>query len=216
LIIIIEIVKVGIKNSTGQPYKGHTSIWVTNCLQELHVYLEEVLINVILITGWVNGNLYMATNETLGILPIPGDIRDSSRMALFIDIADSTQKPQKHKFLAEMQGTCKAILPIHTSSEKGLFRTLMENDRHFNPPDGSLPNWNQATRVWNAWADRTDDVWYKVCIFPSLKVFLYSTLLLLAQRPTQSVPLAVAEELRHQGGPLHLLQYSKTTRKPYP
>ena len=166
--------KVGIKNSTGQSYKGHTSIWITNRLQELCVYLEEVLINVIPITGWVNGNLYVATNETLGILPIPGDVRDSSGMAPFVDIADSTKKLPKHKFLAEMQGTHKAILPVHTSSEKGLFRTLMENDRHFNLPDGSLPNWNQATRVWNAWADKTNDVWYKVCIFFSLKVVFIS------------------------------------------
>ena len=97
--------KVRIKNSTGQSYKGHTSIWITNRLQELRVYLEEVLINVIPITGWVNGNLYVATNETLGILPIPGDVRDSSGMAPFVDIADSTEKLPKHKFLAEMQGT---------------------------------------------------------------------------------------------------------------
>lgn len=113
----------------------------------------------------MNGNLYVATKETLGILPIPADIRDLSGMAPFVDITDCAQKPPKHHFLAEMQGTRKAILPIHTSPEKGLFRSLMEKNQHFNPADGSLPNWNQATRVWNAWADKTDDIWYKVRIF---------------------------------------------------
>jgi hypothetical protein len=112
----------------------------------------------------------MATRETLGILPVPGDIRDSSGMAPFVDIADHTEKPPKHHFLAEMQGTRKAILPIHTASEKTLFRTLMESNQYFNPADGSLPNWNAAVKVWNAWADRTEDVWYKV------RFFLYLTL----------------------------------------
>ncbi|KIM37652.1 hypothetical protein M413DRAFT_20280 [Hebeloma cylindrosporum] len=104
----------------------------------------------------------MATRETLGILPVPGDIRDSSGMAPFVDITNRAQKPPKHRFLAKMQGTRKAILPIHTAAEKSLFRTLMESNRYFNPADGSLPNWNEAVRVWNAWADKTEDVWYKL------------------------------------------------------
>ena len=34
-------------------------------------------------------------------------------------------KKQKHRYLAKMQGTPKAILPIHTEAEKQLFKKLM-------------------------------------------------------------------------------------------
>ncbi|KAJ7924309.1 hypothetical protein B0H13DRAFT_1864173 [Mycena leptocephala] len=43
--------QVGTFNSTGQRFKGHYSIWLTNEIQ-------EPLSSPILLTGWVNGNLY--------------------------------------------------------------------------------------------------------------------------------------------------------------
>ena len=46
---------------TGQHYKSHTSIWITNRIQELHAYLSDILQNTLQITGWVNGNLFLPT-----------------------------------------------------------------------------------------------------------------------------------------------------------
>jgi hypothetical protein len=83
----------------GQHYKSHTSIWVTNCIQELHAYLSEILRNPLHITRWVNGNLFLPTSEVLGILPIPEEIRHSSGMAEYL-LASPAQK-QKHHFLAQ-------------------------------------------------------------------------------------------------------------------
>lgn len=68
---------------------------------------------------------------------------------------------QKHHFLAEMQGTRKPILPVHTSLEKQLFRQLMNSDPAFSPKSGE-PRWRDAVKIWNSHADRTDDILYKV------------------------------------------------------
>ncbi|KAJ7921075.1 hypothetical protein B0H13DRAFT_2418703 [Mycena leptocephala] len=43
---------VGTFNSTGQRFKGHYSIWLTNEIQELLSSLEHCLIDPILLTGW--------------------------------------------------------------------------------------------------------------------------------------------------------------------
>jgi hypothetical protein len=102
------------------------------------------------ITGWVNGNYYVPTTETLGILPIPLEIRESSGMASYVSGPISNiktgekKKRQRHDFLAQMQGTRKPVLPIHTNAEKLMFRTLMKN-REFNPPNVSEPPWNRSS-----------------------------------------------------------------------
>jgi len=67
-------------------------------------------------------NLYVPTTEEIGILPIPEEIHTSSGMAGYVPALD---RDQQHWFLAEKQGTCKPILPIHTSAEKELFRELI-------------------------------------------------------------------------------------------
>ncbi|EKM73567.1 hypothetical protein AGABI1DRAFT_134505 [Agaricus bisporus var. burnettii JB137-S8] len=82
----------GIFNTTGQHYRGHFSIWVTNQIQQLLMTLNDMFINPIQIGGWVNGNLYVPTSESLGILPIPDDIRDLSGMMKYIPSLDSGQK----------------------------------------------------------------------------------------------------------------------------
>lgn len=71
-------------------------------------------------------------------------------------------KAQKHNYLAQMQGTRKPILPIHTATEKQLFRQLMNSDPVFSPERGE-PRWREAVKIWNTNADRFDDVYYKVC-----------------------------------------------------
>ena len=150
---------------TGQHYKGHTSIWVTNRIQELHAYLIEVLRNPLPITGWVNGNLFLPTSEVLGILPIPEEIRHSSGMAEYLRLSQNPTQKQKHHFLAQRQGTRKAILPVHTTAEHDLFRKLMTESSAFNPADGGQPQWAIGVKIWNAHADSQDEIWYKVSIY---------------------------------------------------
>jgi hypothetical protein len=130
-----------------------------------------VLINVNEICGWVNGNYYVPTTETLGILPIPTEIRESSGMASYvfrpiINLKTGEKKKlQRHDFLAKMQGTRKPVLPVHTMAERLMFRTLISQNREFNPPNVSEPPWNQAVKVWNASVDESDEtsgLYYKV------------------------------------------------------
>lgn len=129
-----------------------------------------MLINVNEICGWVNGNYYVPTTETLGILPIPQEIRESSGMAAYVSgpiinlNTGEKKKPQRHNFLAKMQGTRKPVLPIHTTAERLMFRSLISQNREFNPPNVSEPPWNQAVKVWNASVDESDEtsLYYKV------------------------------------------------------
>jgi len=130
-----------------------------------------VLTDVVEITGWVNGNHYVPTMETLGILPIPLEIRESSGMASYVSGPISNietgekKKRQRHDFLAQIQGTRKPVLPIHTNAEKLMFRTLMKN-REFNPPNVSEPPWNEVVKVWNASVDESsENLYYKVSCF---------------------------------------------------
>ena len=145
---------------TGQHYKSHTSIWITNRIQELHAYLSDILQNTLHITGWVNGNLFLPTSEVLGILPIPEEIRHSCGMAEYLPVSLTQRK--KHHFLAQRQGTRKAILPVHTAAEHDFFRKLMTESAVFNPPDGGQPQWTIGVKIWNAYADTQDEISYKV------------------------------------------------------
>jgi len=74
----------------------------------------------------------------------------------------SLSEPKKHCFLAKMQGTCKAVLPVHSKAEKDLFQSLMTTCKEFNPAQGSHPIWTQAIKIWNAHADQDDMISYKV------------------------------------------------------
>jgi hypothetical protein len=150
---------VGTYNSTGQHYRGHYSIWLTNQLQEKLVSLQDILIDPRLITNWVNGNLYQRTSEVSGILPIPADIRHHSGMSDYDPLLDAKQP---HHFLAKLQGTRKAILPVHNLEEQELFCQLMRTDLTSNST--AQPNWSEAVRVWNRHADMNQHISYKVCL----------------------------------------------------
>lgn len=121
------------------------------------MYLDEVLINPIELKGWVNGSFYLPTAETVGILPVPADIRAASGMTEFNANLDNTQQ---HSYLAKMQGTHKAILPVHTPEEHTLFRNLMKVNSDF-----ISHNWKAAAVLWNEHADREQKVFYKVSLF---------------------------------------------------
>ena len=156
---------MGTFNSTGKKYRGHFSIWITNKLQERLLFLREILINPLEMKGWVNGNLYLPTSEQIGILPVPDDVRVASGMAEFNPL--SADKKQSHFYLAHMQGTRKAILPVHTTAEQDLFRELMKTNPAFNT-SGKGPMWKVAVKVWNEYADLHTGIFYKVDLDCSL------------------------------------------------
>lgn len=151
-------------NTTGQHYRGHFSIWTTNQIQEYRLTLSDMFSpNPPVHTwaqGWVNGNFYVPTSETLGVLPIPDDIRSLSGMAPYVPTVD---KDQHHQYLAMRQGTRKPILPVHTNVEQELFHSLQQHNPLFAPCTGE-PDWQEAVKVWNSYADRLDNVYYKVHI----------------------------------------------------
>ena len=130
-------------------------------MQELQVALQDMFVCPAPISGWVNGNLYVPTTEEIGILPIPEEIHTSSGMAGYVPALD---RDQQHWFLAKKQGTRKPILPIHTSAEKELFHELMNHNSSFSPQSGE-PRWRDAVKIWNAKADRDDNISYKVSFF---------------------------------------------------
>jgi hypothetical protein len=136
---------------------------MTNELQELHVYLEEVFSDTPKITGWINGNLYVPTAEVAGVLPIPPHVREISGMLAYESSLDSPrQSRQPHQFLASLQGTRKPVLPIHSTLEKELFRKLLRDHKAFNA-SASGPDWKQAIKVWNRHANDTQGIFYKAC-----------------------------------------------------
>ncbi|PPR06280.1 hypothetical protein CVT24_000821 [Panaeolus cyanescens] len=160
--------RVGTLNSTGQRYKGHYSIWITNQLQERLLALRDILVDPLEIKGWTNGNLYIQTSERIGIVPVPSDVRLASGMAQYNHNIDN-KRPQS--YLARKQGTRKAILPIHTPTEQELFKELMKTNTAFNSRTTG-PVWKLAVKEWNAHADKQDEIYYK--LIEQLRVFYSS------------------------------------------
>lgn len=129
------------------------------------------------LTSWVNGNLYLQSREVIGVLPVPNHIRESSGMRSFEATLDSDQP---HWFLAQIQGTRKPILPVHSASEKRLFRQLRQENALFNSPTVDSPDWRQAVRVWNRKADEIEGISYKVAYFHSNPMSAFNENLFLA------------------------------------
>ncbi|KIK00659.1 hypothetical protein K443DRAFT_99931, partial [Laccaria amethystina LaAM-08-1] len=99
------------------------------------------------------------------ILPIPDTVRISSGMAMYVPLAG---KDKKYQFLAKMQGTCKPVLPIHTTAEKQLFCQLITSNSSFSPISGEL-KWQEAVKIWNSASDQTAEIYYKLT--EQLKVY---------------------------------------------
>lgn len=150
--------QVGTFNTTGRKYQGHFSIWITNNLQENLIFLEDMLENPAPISNWVNGNLYIQTSETIGILSIPDELQVESWMTCFDPKINSKQP---HTYLAERQNTCKAILPVHMPAKIKLFSTLMKDNSMFTS-QSSGPCWCDCVWSWNSKANEYDDIFYKV------------------------------------------------------
>lgn len=156
--------QVGYRNTTGLRYKGHYSIWVTNEILDLKMYLQDVLIGGYTgpdIAGWVNGNAYKQTDEVpIGVLPIPKEVREQHQLRDYVKPPEGHgSKRPRHDFLAELQGTRKPILPVHTSRERALFATFMERLPLGNT---SKPNWEAMSKEWNDFANQREGVYYKV------------------------------------------------------
>ncbi|KAF6747999.1 hypothetical protein DFP72DRAFT_1174556 [Ephemerocybe angulata] len=163
---LVRNLNLGTLNSTGKPYQGHSSIWITNMIQEYLLALGDQITNrSTQALVHLNTNFYAPTKEVIGVLRIPESVKSDSGIlsSLEPNQADSRTPKQQQLFLARLQGTRKAILPVHTAREKALFNNLMRTNPAFNPPTrGGQPNWREATCVWNREADVSDDIYYKI------------------------------------------------------
>ena len=133
-------VKVGTSNHTGMAFIGHFDVWLTNREQSLLEQTHHLMPDFLAISRWVNRDLYTPTGETVGILPIP----DLTRAAT--DIQSYTEDKMKHSFLAQWQGTKYAVISVHTTEGKVLFKTLMQD--HLGN-SGSTPDWKKGVLLWN-------------------------------------------------------------------
>ncbi|KAJ3824864.1 hypothetical protein F5880DRAFT_1479370 [Lentinula raphanica] len=157
--VLCHNLRVGTFNSTGQPWGSHYSIWLTNELQELlltirHHNLIQDLPTGIIPKGWINGNFYLPTTEVIGILPIPDPIRRDSGM---LDYRPDIDHKQTHWFVASLQGTRRAVLPIANSYEEGRFREYVATNT-----GSSEPRWDNIVRAWNTAAITDKNLSYKL------------------------------------------------------
>lgn len=152
--------RVGTMNTTGKKYRGHYDPWIINRIQERLAYLDAILINPIEIRGMVNTDLYVRTQERLGILPIPDGVRIASAIGEY-NPQDPGARKQEQAYLARIQNTKKAVLPVHTPQEYKLFEELMVSSSAFNSTSRG-PVWKLAVRVWNERAELTHGISYKL------------------------------------------------------
>src|SRR5262245_1163908 len=144
-------------NRTGVMYKSHFDVWLINRLQMLLESTCHLIPDQQTLTGWINGDLYTPANETIGIVPVP----DSIRAAAEIQSYHHTENfKNKHGYLAKQQGTKFAVISVHSTEEKVLFKKLMQEDFNFTATN-SPPDWKKAVIVWNRKADGKE-IFYKV------------------------------------------------------
>lgn len=155
--VYIHNLVVGTFNRTGTMYRGHYDIVLTNRLQALSEACKYLVPHSAVMQGWINGDLYIAANERIGILPVPDSIRTAAEIHSYIETAD---KEIKHKYLAKQQGSKYAVISVHTTAEKLYFKKLMQEHEHFNRGDGPI-DWKRGAQIWNNQANGKD-VFYKV------------------------------------------------------
>ena len=148
---------VGTLNRTGTVYKGHFDVWLINHLQLQLEATQHLIPEAQRLTGWINGDLYVPAGERIGILPVP----DSIRVTADIESYHAEDGQFKHAFLAQQQGTKYAVVAIHTTAEKALFKKLLQENPLFNQRNSVL-DWKQASKIWNREANG-QEIFYKVC-----------------------------------------------------
>ena len=148
--------KVGTLNQTGVIYKGHFDIWLINRLQVLLESTRHLIPDSQTLTGWINGDLYTPADETIGILPVPDSFRALADIQSYHHAEDSKNK---HSYLAQQQKTKYAVISVHSTAEKQLFKKLMQEDPNFTGTNAT-PDWKTAVRIWNRKANGKD-IFYK-------------------------------------------------------
>jgi hypothetical protein len=98
-------------------------------------------------TGWINSDDYVRSPETFGILPLSQASRETLNMQPYLDEFARLEKIH-HTDLARLQQTCVAILPIHTSSERSLFGTLL-SQKGSSLMSRTQPNWVAFACEWS-------------------------------------------------------------------
>jgi hypothetical protein len=138
-------------------YKSHFDVWLINKLQMLLESTRHLVPDQQTLTGWINGDLYTPAGETIGILPVPDSIRATAEIQSYNQAEDFTNK---HGYLAKQQGTKFAVISVHSTQEKVLFKKLMQEDPNFTGTNSS-PDWKKAVIIWNRKANGKD-IFYKV------------------------------------------------------
>jgi hypothetical protein len=141
-------------------------VWLTNQEQSLLNQTKHLLPDSAYLSGWINGNLYMPAGETVGILPIV----DSTRMAADIQTFTGPIAGEKlrHTFLAKQQKTRYAVISVHTTEEKKLFKRLMQD--RVDVGQGTTPDWRSAVETWNQSANGKT-IFYKVSKQFSINIY---------------------------------------------
>jgi hypothetical protein len=154
--VLMHNLVVGTLNRTGIMYKSHFDVWLLNRLQYLLEATQYLIPESHQLTGWINGDLYIPAGEKIGILPVP----DSIRVTADIESYHSEDSQYRHAYLAREQGTKYAVIAVHTTEEKTLFKKLMQENLAFNRMNAG-PDWKQGAKVWNREANGKN-IFYKV------------------------------------------------------
>jgi hypothetical protein len=119
---------------------------------------------------WLNTDFYQLTKEVIGVLPIPMEVQRANGLSEFIESLQdpddrNVKRPNRHQYLARLQGTRKAVLPVHTAAERKKFHEFIQKNVDFEPTKSGPPNWDNAVKAWNQMADTTDGIFYKVRVY---------------------------------------------------
>jgi len=150
-----DAIQVGTYNRSGKVFAGHYDIWLTNREQLLLEKTRHLIPDSSTFTGWVNGDLYTPAGETVGILTIPDSTRAAADIQSYTPLTDGKVR---HTFLACQQGTKYAVMSVHTTEEKVLFKALMQD--HLGN-SGATPDWKRGVLLWNQSANGKN-IFYKV------------------------------------------------------
>lgn len=109
--------------------------------------------------GWVNGNKYLESEESFGVLPIAEDIQTKLGMLAYHPGYATTMKI-RYPYLAARQGTRTAVVPIHTKAERILFKMLIHETNGLFAGKRE-PNWDTVAVRWAGHSDGVN-IFYKV------------------------------------------------------
>lgn len=135
---------------------------MTNEIEDLKISLKDRLVGGYTgpeTPGWVNVNWYKESPEVpVGVLPVPQETKHEYGLDSYVPPPARSKAP-RYDILAELQGTRKPILPVHTPAEHGLYRSFM---RKHSDHSTRAPNWSRMAKDWNSIAQSNDNIYYKV------------------------------------------------------